>query len=206
MTDTTAKPSNLAKALVMGAVALGVIAIFGSSMFYRFENPELQKQMRQQAPAGMGGQASSGEGGMPSGMMDMDGVREMLDGLEKRIEENPKDLDALMQAANIYMMRQDKETALDYLGKARELGGDDPQTLMQLSRLFFDLGEFEMAKGTIETILKNDPNDMFAHFNLGVILKYRLDNKVAAEEHFRIVVESEHGFEDLRTEAKKELE
>lgn len=204
MTEDITKKSALGRKIVLGVVALGLAAMFLGSLVYRFANPELQKTMRQaQAPSGMGGNMGQGA---PEGMMDMDAVRQMLQSLEDRIAQHPEDVEALMQAANIYVMRRDKETALGYLQRARKASGGEVQALMQLSRLFFDLEEFETARACVEDILKADPDNMFAHFNLGVILKYRLDNKKEAEEHFRIVVDGDHSFEDLRNEAKKELQ
>jgi hypothetical protein len=47
---------------------------------------------------------------------------------------------------------------------------------------------------------------MFAHYNLGVLYKYRLDQPQKAEAHLRTVAEGEHSFDDLREQARKALE
>lgn len=202
MTTTDTKGPAWGRKLVFGAVALCLAAMLVASMAYRFDNPSIQKPMRQQqvaqAPEGMGGMAGSG--------MDMDAVREMLAALEQRIEADPADVEALMQAANIYIMRQDKGRAMDYLERAQQAAGGDPEALMQLSKLFFDLGEFERARQSVAAILEAQPENMFARFNMGVILKYRLNKPEEAEGYFRQVAEGDHEFEELRVEAKKELQ
>ncbi|MBU1247936.1 MAG: hypothetical protein KKB70_04495 [Proteobacteria bacterium] len=203
-TSETTRPAK-GKMIVLAVVAISLLAMLAGSLVYRFAHPELQKAMREQEVA----QAPSGmdeAGGMPAGAMNMDAVREMLEALETRISENPKDLEALMQASNIYMMRQDKATALSYLDRAKAASNGDLETLMQLSKLYFDLGEFERTTESIGEILKADPNNMYAHFNMGVVLKYRLENLEEAEKHFKLVADGEHEFEDLRNAAKKELE
>ncbi len=200
MTNKIIKPT-LGKKIVLGVVGVGVVVIFLTSLVYRFTNPEMQKTMRQQdvaqAPAGMEG---------AEGMMNMDQVREMLDALEERISTNPNDIEALLQAANIFIMRQDKAKALEYMKRAGESTEASLDVFMQLSKLYYDLGEFELAIGSIDSILETDPDNMFAHFNRGVVLKYRLERPKEAEVEFRLVVESEHEIEDLRVAAQKEIQ
>jgi tetratricopeptide (TPR) repeat protein len=172
-------------------------------MLYRWENPSLQKAMRQQSAPSQGP-----SGGMPEGMggMDMDGVRAMIQGLEKRLEENPEDLEALMQLANIRMLRGDKEGAAAYLDRVQSAAGTDKMALMDLAGRWFEMDRFDKAAIALETILQSEPDEMFAHYNLGVLYKYRLDQPQKAEAHLRTVAEGEHSFDDLREQARKALE
>ncbi|MGE4506372.1 MAG: tetratricopeptide repeat protein, partial [Desulfovibrionaceae bacterium] len=145
--------------------------------------------------------------GMGEGMgMDMDAVRDMLAALEARIEADPGDAEALLQAATIYLMRRDAGHAGSYITRAREAAKDDTLALMQVAKLYFDIGEFEPARESMARILELEPENMFARFNMGVLLKYRLEKSKEAEEYFRQVAEGEHGFDELREEAKKELQ
>ncbi len=203
MTNDKIIKSSLGKKIVLGVLAAGVVAMFLTSLVYRFTNPEMQKTMRQQdvaqVPEGMGAAA-------PEGMMNMDEVREMLDALEERISTNSNDVEALLQAANIFIMRQDTAKAVEYMNRAGESSEASLDVFMQLSKLYYDLGEFELAIGAIDSILEIEPDNMFAHFNRGVVLKYRLERPQEAEVEFRLVAEGEHGIEDLREAALKEMQ
>lgn len=201
--------TSIGRKVVLIVAVLGVAAMFFSSMLYRWENPSLQKAMRQQAPAGQG--ASGMPDAAPEGMgemagMDMEGVRAMIAGLEKKLEENPADMEALLQLASIRTMRGDKEGAVGYLDRAQVAAGSDKMTLMDIAGRWYELDRFDKASETLEIILKAEPEEMFAHYNLGVLYKYRLNNPEKAEAHLRKVAEGEHEFDDLREQAKKALE
>jgi|GEM_PF-6225515 Flp pilus assembly protein TadD len=203
MTNDKQSSPTVGRKVVLVAAVIGIAAIFFSSMLYRWENPSLQKAMRQQSAPSQGP-----SGGMPEGMagMDMEGVRAMIQGLEKRLEENPEDLEALMQLANIRMLRGDKEGAAAYLDRVQSAAGTDKMALMDLAGRWFEMDRFDKAAIALETILQSEPDEMFAHYNLGVLYKYRLDQPQKAEAHLRTVAEGEHSFDDLREQARKALE
>lgn len=197
------------KAVILAGV-LGLAAMFFSSMLYRWENPGLQKAMRQQTAEAPGG-AGAPSGGAPEGMgglagMDMEGVRAMIAGLEKRLEETPEDLEALLQLASIRTMRGDKDAAAAFLDRAEAAAGTDKLALMDIAGRWYELDRYDKAAEALETILKAEPDEMFAHYNLGVLYKYRLNQPEKAEEHLRKVAEGKHDFEDLREQAKKALQ
>jgi Flp pilus assembly protein TadD len=204
--NETARPV-LGRKVVIAALAVALAAMFVTSLAYRFTHPSMQKAMRPQAAQATGGAGASMGEGMGEGMgMDMDAVREMLAALEERIEADPGDVEALLQAANIYLMRRDAGHAEGYIERAHEAAKDDTMALMQVAKLYFDIGEFEPAREAMGRILELEPENMFARFNMGVLLKYRLEKPKEAEEYFRQVAEGEHGFDELREEAKKELQ
>ena len=141
------------------------------------------------------------------GGMDMEGVRTMVEALEKRLELNPKaDSEALFQMESIRSMRGDREGAAAYLERIEALGLTDKAQLMELAGRWFNLEDHARAARTLEGILALDPEEMFAHYNLGVLYKYRLAEPEKARMHLEKVAKGEHSFEELRTQAAKELE
>ena len=205
--ETTSIRSVRARKLAMGLVAIGLAAIFAGSLAYRLKHPGMQKQVRSQAsmPAAMGQPGAEGGG------MDMGQVREMMEQLQARVEENPHDFQALFQLAEIQLMRQDKEGALAYLDQAREQAGDDVPALHRLSSMYFELKQDQAAADVLRGIVELDPKDAYARYNLGVLLKYRMDDPAGAAEAFRSVVDLEgveglEGIDDLKEQARKELE
>lgn len=206
MTNAQSTPPAVGRRIVILAAVLGILAIFVSSMLYRWDNPSLKKTMRQPSASAPG--APGAQGGMSEGMagMDMEGVRSMIEGLEQRLEENPEDLEALMQLANIRILRGDREGAAQYLDRAQQAAAADKMALMDLASRWFELDRYDKAAQTLEQILVNEPEEVFAHYNLGVLYKFRLDEPEKGERHLRRVAEGEHGFDDLRAQAKKALE
>ena len=103
-------------------------------------------------------------------------------------------------------MRRDLDSALGYLHKAKHVAGNNLMFLMQLAQNFFELEQFEDARECLERILQQEPENMIAHYNLGIVLKYHLAQSQKAKEQFRFIVQAEHATEQLRAEAQKELE
>ena len=195
----TTDPStgNRGRKAALILVAVGLAAIFVGSLVYRMENPGMQKQVQSHVHAT--------ENGQPAGGMDMDAVREMIDALEARLAENPADLEALFQLAEIELMRQDRDRALAYLDQARGQAGEDTAALHRLSSMYFQLERNEDAAAVLRRILEIDPNEGYASYNLGVLLRYRMGDDQAAAEAFRAVLGME-GFDDLKEQSQKELE
>lgn len=186
--------------LVLAVMAVGVLALFASSLYYRFNNPDLTRNLsaRAQAPASMAGQ-----GGMTG--MDMEAVRTMLESLEARVAENPGDLEALFQLANIQVMRGDKTSAMAWLNQARGHAGDEKAALQQLAMTYYELQAFPEAAEMVRILLEMDPDDMHARYNLGILYKYRLERSEEARALFEEVVRGSHSNEQLRADAEKEL-
>ena len=71
--------------------------------------------------------------------------------------------------ADTRMISNDKEQALRYYRKERELYGDDPYVQEQIAYLFFDKGNWGQAEQEYRRLLKVDPEHAEGHFRLGTV-------------------------------------
>lgn len=56
--------------------------------------------------------------------------------------QDPDYLPALVNMGNIYYLRDDRERALEYFARARNVRADDPEVLISLARVHFDLEQY----------------------------------------------------------------
>ncbi len=194
---TDAMNGNKGRKAALVVVALGLAAIFVGSLIYRLQNPGMQKQVQTHSHGAQEGMAGQG--------MDMDAVRQMMEALQERVGENPADLEALFQLAEIQLMRQDEEAALGWLAQVREQAGEDIPALHRLSSMYFQMEKNEDAAEALRRIIEVDPADGYARYNLAVLLKYRVGDAEGAAEAFSSVLDLE-GFDDLKEQARAELE
>jgi thioredoxin-like negative regulator of GroEL len=55
-------------------------------------------------------------------------------------------------------------------------------------------------------VLSQDPDNAMARYNLGVLYMHYLEKQEQARKHLRAVVESEAAAEDIKAEARRQLE
>jgi len=54
-------------------------------------------------------------------------------------------------------------------------------------------------------VLKKDPNDVLAHYNMGILLKHYMQKPAEGDAHFRRVVQLNPKDEDVLKSAQEEL-
>ncbi|HWV37481.1 MAG TPA: metallopeptidase family protein [Vulgatibacter sp.] len=77
----------------------------------------------------------------------------------------------------------DPRSALRRLDEAREILGPDPEVALERGMVLFELCRFDEAAQELETVLRNHPDEAWAHHYLGLILERRGDEE-AAEARF----------------------
>ncbi|QGY41717.1 tetratricopeptide repeat protein [Pseudodesulfovibrio cashew] len=198
----TASIVTMGRKTVIIAVLFCVAAMFVTSFAYRMRNPNLFVQVKQ--PAG-----STGQGAMtpPPGMTGgaegpMAKVREYM----IQVEKNPNDVKALINLGNSFLMMRAWDRALEPLEKANKLEPGNVHLLKAIGIARFNKKDYAEAAAAYEAVLKVEPEDTLALFNLGVIHKYYFEKQDQARTYFEKVLAVEKEDAELIKMAKQELE
>lgn len=200
MTDAmkTGSPLSGGQKAVVFALLCAIVAMFVGSFLYRMKSSGLVVEVRQEG--GMG--AMGGQGG-PMGMMgvDMDQLRELM----RKIEQNPDDPKTQLELANIFMMMQAWDKALEFVSMAAKTAPDNPEVHRALGMVRFERKEYPEARKAFETVLKKEPGDALAHYNMGILLKHYMGKPAEGDAHFRRVVQLNPKDADVLKSAQEEL-
>lgn len=195
--ETTRKTTPLSGGQKLILLALiGAIAImFIGSFAYRMKGTGLVVQIQPEQGA-MGG-------GGPMGMMgvDMEQLRELM----RKMEENPNDPKVLVELSNTFMMMQAWDKSLEYLTLAEKAAPGDADVHRAMGMVRFERKEYDLAKKSFDIVLKKDPNDVLAHYNMGILLKHYMNKAADADAHFRRVVQLNPQDPDVLKSAQEEL-
>ena len=104
----------------------------------------------------------------------------------KAVELTPNDANVNLTAGQIFMQKQEFETALPYVKKAVELEPSNTKSIRNLAQIYYDIGQLEESIQTYEVAInKETDNEVKAdlYFNLG-ILYTKVDNLEEAEYNF----------------------
>jgi len=201
--------------------------MFVTSFIYRMNHPNLFVQVQQQSgpqqPAdhdhdGDGVQDDGpNEGKLTSEVMNQGTTpppgmgQNMGGGMAKvkefmaRVDENPNDVEALVNLGNSFLMMRAWDRAIEPLEKANELKPGDTNVLKAIGIAYFKKEDFVKASAAYDEILEIDPNDTLALFNLGVIFKYYFEKPDASRTYFKKVLTLEKNDAELIKMAKQEL-
>lgn len=205
MTDAlkTGSPLSGGQKIIVLALLCAIVAMFVGSFVYRMKSGGLVVQVHQER-GGMGGmgEAMGGQGG-PMGMMGVD--MEQLRTLMRKVEENPKDPKVQLELANIFMMMQAWDKALEFVDAAAKLAPQDPDVHRAMGMVRFERKEYPEAKKSFDVVLKKAPDDVLAHYNMGILLKHYMGKAEEGDAHFRRVVQLNPKDEDVLKSAQEEL-
>ncbi|MBI5520053.1 MAG: tetratricopeptide repeat protein [Desulfovibrio sp.] len=202
MTDAmkTNSPLNGGQKIIVLALLCAIIAMFLGSFLYRMKSTGLVVEVRQER-GGMG-EAMGGKGG-PMGMMgvDMEQLRELM----RKIEQNPNDPKTQLELANVFMMMQAWDKALEYVNMAAKAAPDDAGVQRVMGMVRFERKEYPEAKKAFDAVLKKEPDDALAHYNMGILLKHYMGKAAEGDAHFRRVVQLNPKDADVMKGAQEEL-
>ena len=88
---------------------------------------------------------------------------------QKTIQSNPSILEAHINVASAYGLREDYEKTLYHLKKAREIDPHNPDIHYNLGVTYFALGLFDDALAEYEKVLAVRPDDREARNNLELV-------------------------------------
>lgn len=171
-------------------VCLG--ALLFAAVVYRVENPTIVQHEEQRQMPGSGGMDKMG---------DMAEVTAMM----KRLQENPEDLETMRSLGMTFMEMQAWERALAFWDMVLERHEHDVMALNQKGFCLFELEKYAEAAALFEQMLGIEPDNFHAHYNLGVIYKYYLEQPDTAAAHFQAVVDAAPDDPALVSNARREL-
>ncbi len=197
-TETGALGSGQKTILV--ALIGAVFIMFVGSFLYRMQGRGLVVEVHQER-GGMG-EAMGGKGG-PMGMMGVD--MEQLRGLMAKMQENPNDPKVLLELANTFMMMQAWDKALEFVTLADKAAPGNLDVQRAAGMVRFERKEYDLARKAFETVLKKEPGDVLAHYNMGILLKHYMKKPAEGDAHFRTVVQLNPKDQDVLKSAQEEL-
>ncbi len=108
--------------------------------------------------------------------------------LEKKIEENPKDAEALRRLGYLYEYRGDLENAEKVIKILMKLEPGNPRYNIALGRVYVEWGKKDLAEKELKIVLAIDPKNCEAITSMGV-LRYNNGQRQDAINCFRKVIE-----------------
>ncbi len=119
--------------------------------------------------------------------------KQRIAALEKMLEKNPKNVQAVVQLGNAYLSTGRNDEAVAAFQKALELTPQDPDVLTQLGVSYRRLGKSSDAAESFRRALKLNPGHPFALVNLGIVLQKDLGDKKGALKAFEALLASSEG-------------
>ena len=197
---------GVAQKVVLVALLAALLAMFAGSFAYRMQGAGLAVEIKPER-GGMGagrGGPMGGSGGPMGGAMagiDTDHLRELMATMEK----NPNDPKVLLELGNTFMMMQAWDKALEFLEKAEKLTPGDVQVHRALGMVRFERKEYPLARKSFDLVLKKEPGDVLAHYNMGILLKHYLKKPAEGDAEFRRVVQLGSDDPEILKSAEEEL-
>ena len=104
----------------------------------------------------------------------------------KAVELSPNDANVNVTAGQIFMQKQEFETALPYIQKAVELEPSNTKSIRNLAQIYYDIGQLEESIQTYEIAINKEMDRKVKadlYFNLGILYN-RVGNLEEAEYNF----------------------
>ncbi|MGK9477300.1 tetratricopeptide repeat protein [Melioribacter sp. OK-6-Me] len=144
------------------------------------------------------------EGEMPSDSNVMEEVIQKLSELKRAYEENPNDTLRIREYADMLTMSHKPEEALKLYQKLHTLDPKRFDAMLQLTFIYFNMGELERAEEYTRKILKLDDDYPLALYNMGVIQQVK-GNEKEAKKYWKLLIEK-HPDSRAANNAKEILE
>ena len=104
----------------------------------------------------------------------------------KAVELTPNDANVNLTAGQIFMQKQEFETALPYVKKAVELEPSNTKSIRNLAQIYYDIGHLDESIQTYEVAINKETDPKVKadlYFNLGILYN-RVGNLEEAEYNF----------------------
>lgn len=205
MTQNNATPPQASgkRRTVILIIGLALVAMFLTSFLYRTMKPNLLVERRAAPQTGNGADTQAQGEGMPPAMQEA--MQKEIGKLMLKMQENPDDVETLVELASYFMNMQSWDKAQVFLNNAVVLKPADTEILYRLGICSFQLEQPAEAAGYFEQIVALEPEHAHALYNLGVLYKHYLDKPDEAKKLFTDLVAIADAPQDLLDAGQKEL-
>ena len=170
MSDSTPKPGlPSGQVFALAGACLIVGLVIGYTLLRKSTAPTVATKTppAATAPAGMMGNHPK---------LTIEQMKQMADvqasALVEKIKKDPKNVQLLVQTAGIYQSTHQFKEAADYYDRALKLDSKNTAARTQMASCLYYAGDPDGAITQLNQVLKTNPNDVNALFNVGMI-KYR---------------------------------
>ncbi len=151
-------------------------------------------------PATATAQPAAGmETASPEAEAQMAEFREQVQQLEQTVQRQPDNLAALTQLGNMYYDTKQFDQAITYYERAVKLDAGNLPVRVDLATSRYYVGQLEPAVAGLQAVLKEDPNQPQALYNLGIIMLHGANDLKAAREYWARLVATNTTAIDLET-------
>ncbi|PYS52793.1 MAG: hypothetical protein DMG13_15205 [Acidobacteria bacterium] len=114
--------------------------------------------------------------------------------LQTEIKNNPKNVEALVELANMHFEQKNYKDAIGFYTKALELRPSNANVRTDLATAMFYENRFDDAIAQFKTSLEMDPNNPRTLFNMGVTMLHGKNDLEACLKYWEKLVEANPNF------------
>lgn len=184
----------LASRAVLVVLFAGILAMFAWSFAYRVANPSLVVTMEQRGAPG-GGEPSMQGGAAMNAVM----------GAMAKLQRNPDDHEAVLEAAEAFATAEMWDRALQLLERAAAKTPDDPDLLNLHGVALFRMERPAEAAAKFQRMLELDATNYRAQYNLAAVYKHGLNDAAKAKALFEAVLANPKADPQTKHQAEDEL-
>jgi tetratricopeptide (TPR) repeat protein len=138
-----------------------------------------QTEISQQLPDDDIHRGMGGDGEMPSGSNVTSDARQRLEEYKSKYEKNPNDTLNAREFADLLKMAHQQEKAIEIYERILEKDSKRIDILLELTFLYFNLGNLDKAENYTNNILKIDKDHQLGNYNSGAIAASKGDKAKA---------------------------
>ncbi len=125
--------------------------------------------------------------------------------LKRQIEENPKNMDAMIKLGDIYYDGNQPQKAIKIFETALKVDPDSIHVQTDLAMLYLKVNRADDSMARFRDVLRLRPEELKAHYFLGHIYRFNKGDNKTALEHFRKILSSNPD-DSLRKAANQQID
>jgi len=108
-------------------------------------------------------------------------TKKMLEAMEKKIQQNPKDTAALRNYADFLTAAHQQDKAITIYEDIIKIDPEKTSAHLSLASIYYGKGDLDKAESHTQKVLSYEENNAYAYFNMGAIAAARGDDKKAVK-------------------------